>query len=331
MTGRFGLGVSNCRTVASVIAAVREAETLGADIAFIAEDINCRDAFQLAALSAIQTEHIRLATGVVNPYTRNPTSLAMAIATLDEISAGRATLGLGTSSPSLIEEQMGIVSALSLTVMREATEIVRALLAGGVLSYQGRRFTYSNARLEVPPVQPRLPIFFAAMGPKMLRLTGALADGVLLNVGASVPYVRWAVDEIARGAEEAGRDPADVTIAAWLTAYVVDDIESGLQKAREWLAGMLSIPRQGELLLKGAGFSTGILEDIRAHTSAYPHAGDKAEAARFVPDEVAQSLALIGTVGHVRERLDEYRAAGVQVPVLGIGSLRALYGVPGSL
>ena len=112
---RFGLGISNCRRARGVVSAVQEAEQYGAEIAFIAEDVNCRDAFELGALSATATDHIRIATGVVNPYTRNPTSLAMAVATLDEISEGRAVLGLGTSSPSLIEEQMGIpVGKLSL-------------------------------------------------------------------------------------------------------------------------------------------------------------------------------------------------------------------------
>src|SRR5438309_795099 len=82
----------------------------------------------------------------------------------------------------------------------------------------GVRFVYASARLEVTPVQTRVPIFFAAMGPQMLRLAGAVADGVLLNVGASVEYVQWAVGQIHAGAEAAGRDASDVTIAAWLTA-----------------------------------------------------------------------------------------------------------------
>lgn len=325
MAERFGLGVTNCRTAQNVVDAVAEAERLGAEIAFIAEDINCRDAFQLASLSARATSRIRLSTGVVNPFTRNPTSLAMAVATLDEVSNGRAVLGLGTSSPSLIEGQMGIPAAGSLSVMQEATEIVRGLLGGEEVSYPGRHFTYRSARLEVPTVQGRIPVFFAAMGPKMLQLTGRLADGVLLNVGASTDYVRWAVEHIEMGVREAGRDSSDVTIAAWLTAYVTDDYAEGMRNAKEWLAGMLSIPRQGELLLQQAGFDTAILTGIRSHHSAYPHTGDKAAAASLIPDEVAESLALIGTANRVRERITEYRAAGVEIPVLGIGSLRSLH------
>lgn len=328
MTERFGLGVTNCRSAESVVRAVVEAEAMGAEIAFVAEDINCRDAFQLAALAARETDRIRLSTGVVNPYTRNPTSLAMAVATLDEVSGGRASLGLGTSSPDLIEAQMGIPAAGSVTVMREATEIVRALLAGDSVTYAGRRFTFTDARLEVMPVQARIPVYYAAMGPKMLALAGRLADGVLLNVGASTEYVRWAITEIERGARAADRDPAEITVAAWLTAYIVEDYADGLRKAKEWLAGMLSIPRQGELLLEKAGFETSILDGIRRHHSAYPHRGDKVAAARFIPDEVAESLALIGTAGQVGDRVAAYRSAGVQIPVLGIGSLRQLYSGP---
>lgn len=324
MTERFGLGITNCRPVNSIVRSVVEAESAGAEICFIAEDINCRDAFQAAALAARDTYHIRLATGVVNPYTRNPTSLAMAVATLDEISGGRAALGLGTSSPSLIEGQMGIPAARSVAAMQEATEIVRRLLAGDVVTYAGSRFTYTDARLEAKPVQARVPIFYAAMGPKMLALAGKLADGVLLNVGASTGYIRWAVSQIESGAAAAGRDPSEITVAAWLTAYAVEDYDEGLRRAKEWLAGMLSIPRQGEILLQKSGFDTSILDAIRQHHSAYPHKGDKGAAAQFIPDEVAQSLTLIGTAERVQERVMEYRSAGVQIPVLGIGSLRAL-------
>jgi 5,10-methylenetetrahydromethanopterin reductase len=254
----------------------------------------------------------------------------MAVATLNEVSDGRAGLGLGTSSPALIEGQMGLRSDGSVGIMREATEIIRGLLAGETVTYPGEHFSYREAKLEVSPVQGRIPIYYAAMGPQMLRLAGRIADGVLLNVGASTEYVRWAVEQIQIGAAETGRDWAEITVATWLTAYVVEDRAEGLRKAREWLAGMLSIPRQGELLLEKAGFDASILPDIRRHHTAYPHSGDKIAAASFIPDEVAESLALIGTTDQVRTRVEQYRAAGVQVPVLGIGPLRSLYAAKSS-
>jgi 5,10-methylenetetrahydromethanopterin reductase len=321
---RIGLGISNCRSASGVLAGVEEAESLGAEIAFVAEDVNCRDAFQLCTLCARETERIRLSTGVVNPYTRNPTSLAMALATLDEVSGGRAQLGMGTSSPSLIGTQMGIDVGKPTVVMREATEIIRGLLAGETVTFNGERFVYHGASLDIKPVQARIPIFFAAMGPQMLRLAGAVADGVLLNVGASTEYVRWAVEQVYAGAEAAGRAAADVTIAAWLTVYLTDEYGAGVRQAREWLATMLSVPRQGELLLARSGLDTSILADIRAHVNAYPHGGDREAGGEHVPAEVAERLTLIGTEDRVRERLAEYQEAGVQLPVVGIGALRRL-------
>jgi alkanesulfonate monooxygenase SsuD/methylene tetrahydromethanopterin reductase-like flavin-dependent oxidoreductase (luciferase family) len=111
-----------------------------------------------------------------------------------------------------------------------------------------------------------------------------------------------------------------------MTAYVTDDCAAGLQRAREWLAVMLSIPRQGELLLEGAGLDTAILEPIRAVVSGYPHRGDRAAAAEFIPPAVARELTLIGTPDQVRTRLAEYLEAGVDLPVLSLSALQALYG-----
>jgi 5,10-methylenetetrahydromethanopterin reductase len=323
---RYALGVTNCRPASNVVASVAEAESLGAETAFIAEDVNCRDAFVLGALAAERTNGIRISTGVANPYTRNPTALAMAIATLDEVSRGRAMLGLGSSSPALIEEQMGIPAGRPVVVMRESVAIIRGLLAGESVSADGSRFIYRNARLEAQPVQPRVPIVFAAMGPQMLRLAGRIADGVLLNVGATAAYIRWAVAQVEAGAIAAGRSPADIMIAAWMSAYITRDYDAGVQRAREWLAGMLSIPRQGEILLEHAGGDPSILSSIREVCGLYPARGDLSAGARHVTPELAQRMTIIGSPEHASARLDEYRAAGVQVPVLSISALRAVYG-----
>jgi len=147
---------------------------------------------------------------------------------------------------------------------------------------------------------------------------------VLLNVGASTEYVRWAVEQVYAGAEVAGRAAADVTIAAWLTVYLTEEYDDGVRQAREWLATMLSVPRQGELLLERSGLDTSILPAIRAHVNAYPHGGDRETGGRYVPAEVAERLTLIGTEDRVRARLAEYRDAGVQLPVVGIAALRRL-------
>jgi 5,10-methylenetetrahydromethanopterin reductase len=223
---------------------------------------------------------------------------------------------------------MGIPHTGSVRVMREAVEVIKLLLEGGPVSYSGSVYNYDEAELQVRPKQPSVPIFFAAMGSRMLRLAGRMADGVLLNVGASPSYVRWAVSELEIGAGEVGRDPANITVAAWMTAYVSDHLEDSLRRAREWLAVMLSIPRQGELLLEKAGFDLGILDGIREEVRGYPHGGNRTAGGKLVPVEVAHELTLIGTAAEVGARIDEYRRAGVQIPVLGISTLEAV--MPGA-
>ena len=324
LQGRFGLGVSNCRAGQSVVDAVVEAEQLGAEVAFVAEDIGFRDAFALLSLAAGRTETIRLFTGVVNPFTRTPISLAMGAATVNELSGGRAGVGLGASSAALVTDRLGLEHVRPVRVMREATEALRLLWTNDPVTYAGEVFRLSDALLEVPVPGAQIPVFYAAMGQQMLRLAGGLADGVLLNVGASVEYVRWAVAQIAAGAESVNRDPREVTVAAWHTAYVGANEEAALTRARRWLAGTLSIPGQGELLLEHTGLSTEILTPIRELVSAYPHSGDPNRAAAHVPEEVARRLTLIGAPDAVAARIAEYRDAGVDVPVLAIGALRAL-------
>ncbi|HZS94139.1 MAG TPA: LLM class flavin-dependent oxidoreductase [Chloroflexota bacterium] len=320
----IGLGINNCRTVADVVDQVAEADRLGAEIAFISEDVNCRDAFQLAALAAVRTDKIRLATGVVNPYTRNPTALAMSIATLDEISQGRAVLGLGSSSPSLVRDQMGLVHAGSVVRMRETVEIVSRLLAGEEVSFGGKHFRYASAKLEVPTVQGKIPIYLAAMGPAMLRLAGMMADGALLNVGASLEYTQWAVAVIRAGEAEAGRPPGSVRVAAWLAVYLNPDRRVALARARSLLATMLSIPGQGELLLERSGEPIDLLGEIRRRYQAYPHRGNLEAAAELIPDDLAERLTFIGDRAAVRKKMEQYRAAGIDVPVVGPAALRYL-------
>jgi 5,10-methylenetetrahydromethanopterin reductase len=324
LRGRYGLGVSNCRPGTAVVNAVAEAERLGAEAAFVAEDIGCRDTFALLSVAASRTDTIRLFTGVVNPYTRAPISLAMGAATVHELSGGRAGIGLGTSSPALITGQLGLPHERPVRAMREATEVLRLLWSNTPVSYQGDLIHLEGAHLDIRVPSGKIPVYFAAMGQQMLRLAGRLADGVLLNVGASVDYVRWAVDQIRSAAEAVDRDPQDITVAAWHTAYLDDDEEVAVKKARRWLAGTLSIPGQGELLLEHSGCSSEILGPIRELVSAYPHGGDPDRAAEYVSEEVARRLTLIGSAGEVVKRVAEYRAAGVDLPVLAISTLRAV-------
>lgn len=321
---QLALGITNCRRAVQVVERIVEAERSNIPMAFIAEDIGCADAFQMAAVSAIQTTTIRLAIGVTNPYSRSPMSLAMSIATLDELSHGRAVLGLGSSSPEVISGQLGIAYHKPVAFMREAIDVVRALLAGRPLgpavTFEGRYFRLSEAGLGIQH-SARIPLYLAAMGPLMLTLAGSRADGVLLNVGTTPAYIGWARDRIIRGAESANRSMQDIGIAVWVPVYIGDDLESSLARARRWAASMLSIPRQGELILEHAGLPAACLPRIRAYYGAYPHRGDLERAAREVPDEIVWTLAVIGKPDDVCRRLVTYIEAGADTLIVAATAL----------
>ena len=150
---------------------------------------------------------LSLGVGVVNPFTRNPALTAMSAATLDRISGGRFLLGLGRSDSWVVQYRMGIPYRDPRASLKETVETVRALLSGSPVTSEGGQFNLANVGLATLPVQDRLPIYLAAIGPRALRLAGAVADGVLLNAYTPTTYISYAVDEVRRAARETGRDP----------------------------------------------------------------------------------------------------------------------------
>src|SRR5918998_3318417 len=137
-----------------------------------------RDAFTPLALLADRTKNVQLGTGIVNGYSRTPAALAQHFATLDELSGGRMIIGLGTSGHRVIEHFHGVPFQPSLTRLREYVEIIRMLLAGEPLKYQGKLFRLERGfRLRFPPVRSGIPIFIRSLTPKSVAQTAAIADG----------------------------------------------------------------------------------------------------------------------------------------------------------
>jgi alkanesulfonate monooxygenase SsuD/methylene tetrahydromethanopterin reductase-like flavin-dependent oxidoreductase (luciferase family) len=161
---------------AEVLSIVKAIDALGYETIFVPEAWG-RDAFTTLGWIASETRHVRLGTGIVNVFSRTPALIAQSIATLDEISGGRAVLGLGTSGPIVIENWHGMVFERALQRTRETVEIVRLALAGARVDYAGQIFTLKGFRLGFRPVRDRIPVYLASMGPKNNALTGQIADG----------------------------------------------------------------------------------------------------------------------------------------------------------
>ncbi len=289
----------------------RIAEAAGFDSLWVTERYFHEETFSLLGYLAATTLDIKLGVGVVNPFTRNPALLGMGAATLDRISDGRFLLGLGRSDRSVIQGKMGIPYSEPLAALKEAVGIIRDLLSNKTVSTDGR-FRLNGVHLAVQPVQQPPPIYLAAIGPKSLRLAGAVADGVLLNAYVPTDYIRYAVREIRQAAEEAGRDPDAIDIACMLVVRLTDDPEVLMPELKQRMVRLLDEQHVGEILLEKGGFDPSILVPLRASVKSD---GGKS-ATTLISEEMVRAFYVIGPADECRARIAEYRQAGVDNPLL---------------
>ncbi len=233
---RLGLSLSNESPVAETVAIARRAEELGFSEVWLPESRHGRGLFTVAATVAAATERITIGIGIVNPFWRHPSVIAMEAAALDEASGGRVLLGVGAALWTL--RALGEADARTqrpLTAMVEALRILRSMLGRGD-GVDGDIFTVrADAALDFSPIRP-IPVYVGAVNKGMMRASGAGADGVELGAIVSPGYVRWAWQEIAEGARSAGRDPAQLDLASNVLVSVDRDARAARDAVRYVLA-----------------------------------------------------------------------------------------------
>jgi 5,10-methylenetetrahydromethanopterin reductase len=193
-----GMAPSEC------VARARHAETLGFLSLWFAENAYERGVLPAATACALATERILIGIGVFNPYNRHPTLMAMEIGALDEMSNGRAILGIGFGIQAL--KKIG-PHERPLSAVRDATEIVRPLLAGKEVSYRGKMFSAEQVSLGFKPLRHDVPIYLAAMADQSLKLCGKLGDGLIIGNMCPPDHTRHAVAMLREGAKAVGREP----------------------------------------------------------------------------------------------------------------------------
>jgi alkanesulfonate monooxygenase SsuD/methylene tetrahydromethanopterin reductase-like flavin-dependent oxidoreductase (luciferase family) len=303
---RVGLRLRDDRLPFTEMAALaRLAEARGYEIVFVPEAAGREVFTQLAAL-ACATHRLRLGTGIATIFTRTPALLAQAVATLDQPSGGRAVLGLGTGHAPALTAGHGARFARPLARMREYVTLIKAILRGDSELPPAPLTGVRHFRLETAG-RADLPVYVAALGPRMCRLAGAVADGVLLN-WATPSYVAEALAQVRAGAERRGRDPATIDVACYVRVAVGADDLTRHALAHE-LARYIHMPFY-RALFDGSGFA--------AHTGAVAaaYAEDADRAAHLVPDAMLEALTVAGDARAVRARLQEYEALGVRLPVV---------------
>src|SRR5262249_8690810 len=181
------------------------AERTGFDYLWLADERFFREVYSSLTLCALRTERIALGTCVTDPYSRHPALTALAIATLDEISGGRAVLGMGAGVSGFSE--LGIKRERPGVAMREAVELIRRLLTGEPVNYAGSTVRLEGGHLDGTPRRADVPVYIAPQRPVGCRAAGRVADGAIMQGCVAEPLFRFFKDTVARGAREAGRDP----------------------------------------------------------------------------------------------------------------------------
>jgi F420-dependent oxidoreductase-like protein len=310
--GYWGLGL----TADQQIALVREAESVGYDSVWAAEAYGSDTATVLAWIAA-QTERIKIGSAIFQMPARSPAMVAMTAATLDQLSNGRMLLGIGSSGPQVAEGWHGQRFAKQLSRTKEYVEIVRKALARERLEYQGETYVLplpdgpgKALKLTIAPVQERIPIYIAAIGPKNTQLVGEIADG-WLPLFFSPEHVSQARGLLAEGAARSGRSLDGFDIAPSVQVAIDDDIDRARDVMRPFLAlyiGGMGSRKQNfyNALVQRYGF-----EDAAREVQDLYLEGKKEEAAAALPPELIDITTLAGPREHVKERLAVYRDAGV--------------------
>jgi F420-dependent oxidoreductase-like protein len=293
---------------AQACARVRLAEEAGVDTVWVAEAWG-RDCFTILTLLARETTRIKLGTGIVNCYSRTPAALAQHFATLDEFSGGRMLIGLGTSGHRVIEHFHGVPFQPSLTRLREYVEIMRLILAGEPLKYQGKVFHLERGfRLRFPPVRSNIPIYIASLTPKSVAQTAAIADGWM---PVMIPLPRLAADVTAfrQLVRDAGREPQSVIVRSPGAVTVTRDIDKAREESKAHLA--FYITNMGDFYREQL-IRLGYDEAVSKVRKAWDEGG-RAAGTAAVPEALVDSLFFAGPVEACIERLEVQAAAGIDM------------------
>lgn len=300
---QFGFTLKPDHSIERTVALTRQAEEAGFSHGWLFDShVLWREAYVLLTLMANATTRLRLGTCVTNPATREPSVTASALATLNDVSGGRAVLGIGRGDSARRVEGK---PPTTLARLEEATLLIRDLVEGRPHAADGKDLQLSWSRRD------RLPVWIAGYGPKALELTGRIADGVILQL-ADPDLIRWFVSQLNEAAVASGRDPAAVGVMAAAPAHVGE--RAACRGRVRWFPALVSnhvvdlVSKYPRDQLPAS--LTGYIQD-RVGYDYLHHAEVGSSNAAFVEDEVVDRFCVIGSVDEHIAKLHELAAAGV--------------------
>ena len=309
------LYLQDAHSVAEAMEYVQYAEQKGFEAVWQADSRLVREATVPMAAFAATTDSIKVGSGVLDMWTRNPARLAATFSTLDDLAPGRILCGLGAWWDPLASK-VGVDRRRPLGAMREVVTVVRALLADENVTFDGDYVHLDGVELDYvyQPRRPKdVPIYIGATGMKMMALTGEIADGVVLNYLVSPDYNRRAMDALAEGAARAGRTVDDLDRPQLVVCSLAEDRAEALDAARLLVTQYLG---QQPHIMAASGVPDSLLDEVNA-VLTWPATMEQVEAAsKLVPDDIVQMLCAAGTAEECRAQVDEYVANGATCPIL---------------
>ncbi len=305
----LAIAISGGPRPAEIVDLIRRAEALGYESAWVAEG-HGGDQFAVLAAAAAGTSKIKLGTAISSVFVRTAPTLAMAAATVQDVSDGRFILGLGSSHKVQVEPEHGVAYGKPITRTRETVDFVRRLLDDGQAAIDGETVRIENFDLWFQQTVAPPPIYLAGLFPKMVETTGEIADGLILTRStlATAAEVR---KSLAVGAAKAGKDAAGIAITSLLPVSVSEDRAAAFDRLRPGLAFYMGFfPRYNRLIAEH-----GFADEAAKIAEAWAR-GDRKAAEGFVTDAMLSATGIVGAPAECREKIQAYRESGIDLPIL---------------
>ncbi|MFN8205476.1 MAG: LLM class flavin-dependent oxidoreductase [Solirubrobacteraceae bacterium] len=300
----------------------RYAEDRGFSEIWQADSRLARDCVVMMSAFLTQTKRLRIGSGVLPIWTRNPAVIAATWSTMWELGGklddgrGRVMLGLGAWWDP-IASRVGVQRKGMLTAMQEHIEVIRRLFAMESVTYDGDFVHLEDVSLDVvwSDRSPRdIPLYIGATHDRMLELSGQICDGVVLNYGVSVDYVRRAMSLIEKGAAKSGRTLADLDLPELIVCSLSDENpDAALFEGKKLAAYYFATEPH---IMKASGVDPAIADRAKAIMGWPATEEDYIRAAEVIPDEVVRDIMAVGTAEDCRRKVREYVDAGVSCPIL---------------
>lgn len=304
----------------------RIADRAGIESLWAPEDPDGWDAFAVLGAIARETEHIRIGTGVTNPYYRHPSLIAASLSTLDALSNGRAFLGLGRGQTEWYKHALGMQIGKPIRALNETIDLLHQwwdVRSTATSTEDATEFAIDSWKRVIRPVQTRVPIYLAAAGPQAQRLAGRTTDGVLFNDLSSSHFMATSIADVCAAAEAAGRNPATLRFFARAGVRITNDPEAVYESRKSTIAIIHALPGMERLLISPGFDIDQIMDDVRkvmntdeilARGGAFSdlRAGGDIEAAkRLIPTDLMRELVIAGSIEDVRVRLADLHDIGI--------------------